>query len=433
MSLARFDDVRSSIEAHVGPVAGGSLSRGEAELLQDARDRMDALMMAVEYVRETSNWTNLIRAAVLNDVDEVKRSLDECGRKDISGKTALMRAAMCGHAEVARVLVEYEARAKDRKGRDALYYALKSGNLEVARIIMEHDDLVSKNGDTALMKAADRTDVELARLLIPFQKARMAKGAVKVGELEVRQGTALMRAAAHGHAEMVELLVEHEGGVRGAGWPALMLAAQCNCFGIRSNSPLVDYPRCVELLMGYEGNISGWTELTYAAYRGDTDAVRNNLHMKGRQDIEGWTALMYAAARGHETIVELLKQEARMKNNNHQTALMWAARSGCSECVRLLLEEEGGMQTFKGWTALMNAARGNNVECARLLTEKEKGKENNKGMTALMHAAMSGHADIVRLLLAHEKGMKDNRGKTARMIAMSCGHSSIADLLSEYE
>lgn len=268
MSLARFDDMRSNIEACVGPVVRGPLPRGGAELLQDAGGHMGALRMVVEHIRETSNWTNLIRAAALNDVDEIRKHLDECREKDHNGKsaliwaaerghieavkvlaeheagskdnggmTALMWAAKHGHAEVARVLVKYEARAKDRQNHDALYHALKNGNLEVARIIMKHDDLVSRNGTTALMRATDRNDVEMVELLIPFQKARMAKGAVKVGELEVRQGTALMRAAAHGHAEMVELLVKHEGGVRGVGWPALILAAQCGRSGIRSNDP----------------------------------------------------------------------------------------------------------------------------------------------------------------------------------------------------
>ncbi|ESU37663.1 Hypothetical protein DHA2_154517 [Giardia duodenalis] len=37
-----------------------------------------------------------------------------------------------------------------------------------------------------------------------------------------------------------------------------------------------------------------------------------------------------------------------MKNNGHQTALTWTVCNGRPECVRLLLKDEGGMQTTKG-------------------------------------------------------------------------------------
>ena len=71
-------------------------------------------------------------------------------------------------------------------------------------------------------------------------------------------------AAAHGYAELVELLAEHEKGEKVGSWAVLVFAARCD----RSNDPLVDYIGRVELLMEYESSISGWTELMYAAARG---------------------------------------------------------------------------------------------------------------------------------------------------------------------
>eukprot|EP00701_Giardia_intestinalis_P002393 XP_001706217.1 Hypothetical protein GL50803_102842 [Giardia lamblia ATCC 50803] len=118
----------------------------------------------------------------------------------------------------------------------------------------------------------------------------------------------------NGYAEIVELLAEHEKGEKVGGWAALVFAARCD----RSNDPLVDYIGHVELLMEYESSISGWTEL------------------------------MYAAARGHEGIVELLEQETGIRNNEHQTVLTWTVCNDHPECVRLLMKEEGGMQTTKG-------------------------------------------------------------------------------------
>ncbi|ESU37590.1 Hypothetical protein DHA2_151513, partial [Giardia duodenalis] len=49
-----------------------------------------------------------------------------------------------------------------------------------------------------------------------------------------------------------------------------------------------------------------------------------------------------------EAIVELLEQETGIQNNDHQTALTWTVCNGRPECVRLLLKDEGGMQTTKG-------------------------------------------------------------------------------------
>ncbi|ESU37705.1 Hypothetical protein DHA2_154552 [Giardia duodenalis] len=67
----------------------------------------------------------------------------------------------------------------------------------------------------------------------------------------------------NGYPELVELLAEHEKGEKVGGWTALVFAARCN----RSTDPLVDYSKCVELLMEYESSISGWTELMYAGQK----------------------------------------------------------------------------------------------------------------------------------------------------------------------
>ena len=352
-------------------------------------------------------------------------------------KTAPMRAAERDHIEVVRVLVKHEAKAKDRQGHNALYHALKSGHMEIAKIIMEHDELTDKNGITTLIRAVDRNDMEMVELLIPFQKTKIAPGKVKINGRYMCKGTALIRTAAHGYARIVELLVEPEGGVRRVGWPALMFAAQCYLPNHRLADPFIDHPKCVELLMESEGSISRWTELMHAAYRGDGDAVRNNLHMQGSRDVGGWTALMYAAAQGHEEIIELLREEGGMMNNDRQIALMWAARNGHPGCVRLLLEKEGGMLDKYGGTALMFAVEHDHIECIKLLLEKEAGMRDKNGWTALMSAAYNGHSECARLLAEEEKDMKTIRerfgyspGTTALDIAKKEGRKEITSILS---
>ncbi|ESU39427.1 Ankyrin repeat protein [Giardia duodenalis] len=235
---------------------------------------------------------------------------EERGLQDKNNQTALMIAGEEDYARAASLLVPYEKDRIGSEGKTALVIAAEAGHETVVEAI----DPTDENGITALMRAVNRNDVGAVKALLPIQRGRKTYKEVTISGWYMRTGTALMMAAAHGYAEIVELLAEHEKGEKVGSWAALVFAARCN----RSNDPLVDYSKCVELLMEYESSISGWTEL------------------------------IYAAARGHEEIVELLKQEARMKNNEHQTALMWAARNDHPECVRLLLKDEGGMQTTKG-------------------------------------------------------------------------------------
>ena len=519
MSLSRFGNRRNCIDVDVGiriePAVGKPLPSDKTALMYAAvSGHAEIMKMLIRH----AGWTDLICSAILGDVAEVRRHLDECREKGVGGETALMWAAACGCTEVVKVLVGYEGKMEDNQNHSALYHALRSGHTEVAEIVIPHEDPTDENGTTALMRAAargdaemvellaplqkemkdkdgstafmhalknkhtdialllreheasswtplmcaaftgdvrlakkyffgtdkknsdgdtalmvaaragrvevvelldptdkdgvtalmravDRNDVEAVRALIPLQRGRRAPGAVKINGRYICKGTALMRAAAHGYAEIVELLLEHEGGARTSGWPALMFAAQCDRPNHPLADPFADHPKCVKLLIEREDSISRWTELMYAAYRGDVDAVRNSLHMKGSRDVGGWTALMRAAAQGHEEIIELLKEEGGMKNNDGQTALMWAARNGHPGCVRLLLEKEGCMQTAKGWTALMDAAYSNNVECARFLAEREKDVKTTHGChsyppgtIAFDIAKKKGYEEIMEIL-----------------------------------
>ena len=120
----------------------------------------------------------------------------------------------------------------------------------------------------------------------------------------------------------------------------------------------------------------------------------------------GWTALKVASYYGQSECVKiLLSEEGRMRDNYGRTALMSAARNGYSECVRILLKKEAGMQDENGWTALMKATRYNKLECARLLAEKERNIRIIYeycglpfGTTALDIAKQWGYNDIVSLL-----------------------------------
>ena len=82
-----------------------------------------------------------------------------------------------------------------------------------------------------------------------------------------------------------------------------------------------------------------------------------------------------------------------------------AVAYGQAKVLRLLIEQEGGMQDESGWTALMFAAYWNRLKCMRLLAEKEKCIRAIRerfgcppGTTALDIARRKGYKEIVSIL-----------------------------------
>ena len=102
--------------------------------------------------------------------------------------------------EVVEAILEYEKGMSDSQSHDALYHALRSGHTEAAKIVMPHEDPTDGDGVTALMRAAARGDAEMVELLIPLQKGAKDKDG----------NTALVHALRSKHEGIALLLIEHE-------------------------------------------------------------------------------------------------------------------------------------------------------------------------------------------------------------------------------
>ncbi|EFO61168.1 NEK, Kinase [Giardia lamblia P15] len=267
---------------------------------------------------EDSSWTPLMHAAADGDVGTVKKHLSDKDTRNSEGDTALIIAARAGHKDIVELL-----------------------------------DPTDKDGVTALMRAADRNDLATARALAPLQGGQRASGDVMINNRIIYKGTALMRAAARGHAEIVDVLLEKEGGMRNRyGETALMKAAENG------------HANCTKLLLEKEGGMKG-------------DGGR--------------TALMVAAGSGHlECVNLLLEREDGIQTDLGETALMWAALNGHPDCVKLLLEKEGGIQGNDGRTALMWTVRNNQIECAKLLAERERDINRDKLLDMAMRMGNEG-------------------------------------------
>ncbi|ESU41172.1 Ankyrin repeat protein [Giardia duodenalis] len=390
--------------------------------------------------KKNSDGETALMIAAWMEHEDIVELLDPT---DKDGNTALMRAIVDNNTELIELLAPLQKQMRNNEGYTALTIAAMEGRADIVQLL----DPTDCNGVTALMRAAKKGDAKAVKALIPLQKGKRMIEDNYISGLRISIAlTALMIAAAHGHVEAVKLLVEYESGLKDdydqtalihaaraghretvkllmehekdvTGWTMLMCAAALGDvdmvsqhIGERGQKDKLGQTALilaaqngrddvVKFLMKYEGGASGWTNLIYAAYLGDVDAVKNNLHEKGCKDITGLTALMWAAQQSHREPVEvLLEYEGGMQDKDGRTALTYAADKGHTECVKLLLEKEGGMRDKEGVTALMLATLGGHTECARILAEREKEIKHPCGTAAFNLAEYRGFTEIVSIL-----------------------------------
>jgi ankyrin repeat protein len=87
------------------------------------------------------------------------------------GQTALYLAALLGHIEVVKVLLNAKANvnAKNREGRTALHQAAYEGRVEAVKVLLNAEAKVSaedQHGNTALHEAAWQSHVEVVKVLL---------------------------------------------------------------------------------------------------------------------------------------------------------------------------------------------------------------------------------------------------------------------------
>lgn len=289
-----------------------------------------------------------------------------------------------------------------------------------------------QNGDTPLMRAAQRGDLEDTLLYL------------KMAGLVNNQGkTALILAIEGKHVEIVKTLLPLELNVKlSNNLDPYSIAKQIN------NSSILKLLECtVQPTMDSYGR----TRLMRAARRGEVTKVYKYRHEMRRIDKTGLTALMHASIKGNISCVKELLKETRMQQYsngpdtslqrlNGMTALMYATINGHIDCVAILSKYELGMQTEQGVTAMMIAAQKNYTEAIELLMEgeclKKFGVSRTGKMfdrTALMIAAEWNATEAVRLLAKHESCLRNANGDTALMLAVDHQHERVVEILASYE
>lgn len=152
--------------------------------------------------------SNLIEVSRIGDYLAVDRYLHEgadvnCRDKD--GLTPLIWAAIQGHEEVVRLLLERggDLEAKNHNGDTALMWASLMGHRDVVDFMLDRganaDFGEPKSGVTALMAAAAKGHADVTQVLVE-------KGAA-VNARDRNGNTALTHASIKGYAEVVDLLL----------------------------------------------------------------------------------------------------------------------------------------------------------------------------------------------------------------------------------
>ncbi|MDE2737192.1 MAG: ankyrin repeat domain-containing protein [Gemmatimonadota bacterium] len=365
--------------------------------------------------------------------------------RDDDGTTALNVAALEGHVEVVRILVEQwiaeaGAQTQDADGRTVLMWAASGGDVEMVRLLLENGaNIHAQDADstTVLMWAASGGGMEVVHLLL--ENGAYINAQDKYGY------TALTWAAGAGQVEVVRLLLTNGADVHAqnnSGITALMLAARAGQVEV------------VRLLLDNGADINAQddlfdrTVLMWAARGGDVEVVRllldNGADLHAQDDLHGRTALAWAAFGGHVEVVRFLLEngtDINAQNVSGRTALMYATLEGDVEVVRFLLDNGADLHAqdaYYGRTALAWAAWGGDVEVVRLLLDNgaDIHMRTNEGTTALVLAVLEGHVEVARILVEQwvAEGDVDARyddDTTILMWAARAGHVEMVRFLLE--
>jgi ankyrin repeat protein len=427
-------------------------------------------------VRDWDELTALIPAASAGQLEICKLLVKEgidVNAKDKDGITALMEASIMGHTKIVTFLLDNGAEVDEAasSGVTALWLAASEGKTEcMSTLLKKNADATNArvDGITALMTASVGGHVDAVKLLLengadpkamdgdgltPAMNAAengtvavlklLAENVKEASYLDIMSSTgfnALIIAAAHGHADAVEFLVEagadatlvHENGVS-----ALMYAAASNHVDvmnilIEKGKVDVDF-----------AHTNGGTALLESATGGAVAAMKLLIEKGAKFDFlddDGVTPLMAIASQGslegQTLIIDALKTKMsaeeltthiNMYSYSGGSSVMFAGAGGHVACTKQLLELGADVN------AIARATPDYLEKLAKMIEEGtvQDDDPHVDGVTALHVASQAGHLPCVTVLL--EAGavatVKDDEGRTALVLAIKGNFGQVASAL----
>jgi uncharacterized protein len=334
----------------------------------------------------------------------------------MSGETPLMEAARRGNLATVRALLSKRANPNAKEsngGQNALMWAISQRQSQVVEALIEGGADVhggSKTGFTPLMFAAQKNDVDSARLLL--------RAGAKPNDAQPKTGlTPLMIASAMAHAGSVDLLLDNGANPNladAAGYTSLHRVVRDSDYGINLASKDAVLT-IVKSLLKHGANPN-------ARLSQDKEKAAEEIRNGAVQQAERRTAV---------TVTEIILQGA--------TPLFLAAEVSNFDVIKALVEAGADplLPTERGTTALMmTAGAGTDVQRERVDEERtmavetakfliERGADVNAagqyGWTALHAAAYQGMNDLIEYLVSKGANIdqKDEFGQTALSISLS--------------
>ncbi|KAJ6653509.1 hypothetical protein lerEdw1_009181 [Lerista edwardsae] len=305
---------------------------------------------------------------------------------DTLGQTALHRAAMAGHLQTCRLLLNY--------GSDPSIISLQGftaaqmGNEAVQQILNESTPVHTSDVDYRLLEASKAGDLETVKQLCSPQN-------VNCRDLEGRHSTPLHFAAGYNRVSVVEYLLHHGADVHAKDKGGLVPLHNACSYG---------HYEVAELLVRHGASVNvadlwKFTPLHEAAAKGKYEICKLLLKHGAdptKKNRDGNTPLDLVKE-GDTDIQDLLRGDA---------ALLDAAKKGCLARVQKLCSPENiNCRDTQGRnsTPLHLAAGYNNLEVAEYLLEHgaDVNAQDKGGLIPLHNAASYGHVDIAALLIKY--------------------------------
>ena len=351
------------------------------------------------------------------DVNKMLSFLNEEGTR-ISSLTALSFAAMKGHTQIVKLLLQ--APSIDVKQDEPLCKASSNGHVEIVKLLLKQPG-IDVNAGAPLACAASASQMEIVKLLLKQpgidvnERAPLACAA-RSGQLEcvklllqapgidVNKDGPLCGASFNGHVEIVRLLLQHK------------------CINVNqengSGTPLSDaayngQTEIVKLLLAHPGiDVKRRAPLVNAAYQGHLECVKILLNTPGvdvnAPDEHGnWekaTALHLSISNKHEEIARLLLQQPGINVNTvdmmGNTPISTAANEGNTEMIKLLINAPGF--DASAWNPITLAVLQDDIAQLKSLIKAKK--DVNKadgplGTTPLHWAVETGRTECLRILV----------------------------------